>query len=136
MPQAVEELLADLDLEKKSVVVGASRVRTRLPEEVNPAAGVHRCASVSGVHEARSAALPGAAEGPAGRPLARPPAGGLHGTPGPPEIPTTQGQQMNPHANVGGHQGVTRGTLSVVRCSKRGGASRLFIKTIELVKVN
>lgn len=46
---------------------------------------------VSGVHEARCAALPGAAEGPAGHRLVGLSAGLLHGTSGPAEIPQTQG---------------------------------------------
>lgn len=48
----------------------------------------------AGVHEARRAALPGAAEGPAGHRLAGLPAGLLHGTPGPAEIPQTQGETL------------------------------------------
>lgn len=50
---------------------------------------------LAGVHEARRAALPGAAEGPAGHRLAGLPAGLLHGTPGPAEIPQAQGETMS-----------------------------------------
>lgn len=49
---------------------------------------------LTGVHEARRAALPGAAEGPAGHRLAGLPAGLLHGTPGPAEIPQAQGEAL------------------------------------------
>lgn len=55
---------------------------------------------VSGVHEARRAALPGAAEGAAGRRLAGPPAGCRQGAPGPAEVPQTQGETVLPTGQV------------------------------------
>lgn len=48
----------------------------------------------AGVHEARRAALPGAAEGAAGHRLAGLPAGLLHGTPGPAEVSQAQGETL------------------------------------------
>lgn len=100
--QAVEELLAELDLDKRSIVLGASRVRTyellliKQPN-MNPADAPHGSSSccVSGVHEARCAALPGAAEGPAGDRLVGLSTGLLHGTSGPSEISQAQGQCLS-----------------------------------------
>lgn len=99
--QAVEELLTELDVDRRSVVVGASRVRVTqrrapppplCPVEVTCHACFPLC--LTGVHEARRAALPGAAEGPAGHRLAGLPAGLLHGTPGPAEVSQTQGETL------------------------------------------
>lgn len=49
---------------------------------------------LAGVHEARRAALPGAAEGPAGHRLAGLPAGLLHGASGPAEISQAEGETL------------------------------------------
>lgn len=46
---------------------------------------------VSGVHEARCAAVPGAVQRPAGHGLVGPPTGRLRGTSGPTEVPETKG---------------------------------------------
>lgn len=67
----------------------------RKQQHMNPAASKYYGASscVSGIHEARGAALPGAAAGPAGHRLVGLSAGLLHGTSGPAEIPQTQGER-------------------------------------------
>lgn len=75
---------------------GWEHVWTPWIEQQNMSPGGMRCVMalpccVSGVHEARCAALPGAAEGPAGHRLVGLSAGLLHGTSGPAEISQTQG---------------------------------------------
>lgn len=62
-------------------------------QNVNPAHVTQGSSScrVSGVYEARRAALPGAAEGPAGHWLVVVSTSGLLGSPGPSEVPQTQG---------------------------------------------
>lgn len=93
--QAVEELLTELDVDRRSVVVGSSRVRAL---SADPSAGDHASRfpllCLAGVHEARRAALPGAAEGAAGHRLAGLPAGLLHGAPGPAEISQAEGETL------------------------------------------